>query len=112
MDSPIQAALAELEALSTDLDEAADTLLTAVETALLALAAAKGVDETLHATLAEQFQAIFAGCAFQDLAGQRLTRTRALLTGRPAPQGSLENGPALTGEGLGQSEADTLFATG
>jgi hypothetical protein len=100
------AALAEIEALKTSLDEACDQLMTQAESGL-ALASAQTVDPD---RVAAAFSEILSLCSFQDLAGQRLSRLADLLGGASdaRPDAHLLNGPANAG-GLDQSAADALF---
>lgn len=105
---PIAAALTEIEALKTALDEVCDQLMAQAE-AGLALTANPGADA---AQLTPIFSEILSLCAFQDLAGQRLERLTAALSGASVdtrPDAHLLNGPANAG-GLDQSAADALFA--
>jgi hypothetical protein len=101
------AALAEIEALQQALDDVCDQLMTQAE-AGLALAADPGVESV---QLTAIFSEILSLCGFQDLAGQRLNRLAAALSGATAdtrPDAHLLNGPADAG-GLDQSAADALF---
>lgn len=100
-------ALAEIEALKVGLDETCDRLMTQAE-AGLALTSETSLDA---ARLSAVFTEILSLCSFQDLAGQRLSRLAAALSGNSAdarPDAHLLNGPANEG-GLDQSAADTLF---
>jgi hypothetical protein len=105
---PIAAALTEIEALKTALDEVCDQLMVQAE-AGLDLTANPSADAT---QLTAIFSEILSLCAFQDLAGQRLNRMAAALSGASIdtrPDAHLLNGPANAG-GLDQSSADALFA--
>lgn len=100
-------ALDEIDALRGETEAAATQILDAAAVGLQLLA----TDPTPAVVdrVREALRAITAACAFEDLAGQRLSRLRALL------EGSLEadpllNGPALPGSGLDQAAADALFA--
>lgn len=100
-------ALAEIEALKSELETACDALLSAAQTGL-ELSCDTPVDgETVSLMFAE----ILGLCAFQDLAGQRLDRLSRALAGGAAetrPDAHLLNGPA-NGDGLDQAAADDLF---
>ncbi len=107
--SPDAEVHALVETVRVEIAQGADAVLTAAEAALNHLGAlrqgdAKGLDR------AEQsLCVILQACAFQDLAGQRLTRLDALMTGQACGD-PLLNGPALAGAGLDQAAADALFA--
>lgn len=101
------AALAEIEALKTGLDETCDRLMTQAE-AGMALASQPTPDAS---RLSAVFVEIMSLCSFQDLAGQRLSRLADAISGAGAdarPDAHLLNGPANRG-GLDQSAADALF---
>lgn len=106
-------ALAELAALRADITEACDALLSAGETALSKLSAARAGDDGAFDALEGLLCAILEACAFQDITGQRTTRIEQLLAGAQElhqPRDSLLNGPQLHGQGLSQQAADALFA--
>ena len=85
-------------------EEAANRIMTAAET--IAAALDRGEPK---AVLQEQLSATFEACAFQDLAGQRISKIERILAGEIIDDSGLENGPALSGRGLGQAAADALF---
>lgn len=108
-------AIGELIALiRSDIEGAGEAMVSAAEKALRDLAAARTEDagealDRLERTLC----AILEACAFQDLAGQRLSKLEALLADTP-PNGAaaadpLLNGPAGPGQGLDQAAADALL---
>lgn len=100
-------ALGEIAALKAELEAACDALLSAAQTGLELAADTPVGGEAVGAMFAE----ILGLCSFQDLAGQRLDRLAASLTGgakETRPDAHLLNGPA-TGDGLDQAAADALF---
>ena len=101
-------ALTEIEALRSELDAAADAILSAAQRGL-AMVSASPLDGD---GVGEVFAEILGLCAFHDLAGQRLERLSKRLAGEAPdrrPDAHLLNGPA-NGDGLDQAAADALFA--
>lgn len=101
------AALLEIGALKSGLDETCDALMTQAERGL-ALAMALGPEAQ---PVSDVFVEILSLCSFQDLAGQRLTRLSGAITNAGLdnrPDAHLLNGPANAG-GLDQAAADSLF---
>jgi chemotaxis regulatin CheY-phosphate phosphatase CheZ len=101
------AARAEIEALRAFLDDVCDQLMTQAETGLSLLAATPPASKAVE----EVFSEIMSLCAFQDLAGQRLSRLADLIAGGTIDTRSdagLLHGPADEG-GLDQAAADALF---
>ena len=98
-----------------EVEQAADHMLSAAEKCLRVLAAARAGDVDGLDNVERLLLAILEACAFQDLTGQRLTKLATMIT-RVGLQSSkddpLLNGPALTGQGLDQSAADTIFGRG
>jgi hypothetical protein len=101
--------------IRADIEQAADSMLAAAEMGLRDLDAVRqgsgGALDRLERTLC----AILEACAFQDLAGQRLSQLEAAVDAGTliAPSGDpLLNGPAAPGEGLDQAAADALLEGG
>lgn len=105
--------LALLARIRSDIEAAVDVFLEEASGGLQDLPAVAGGDAEAAARLEARLLRILEGCAFQDLAGQRLDQLAAKLD--PASPGQtgadpLLNGPALDGQGLDQASADRLFA--
>lgn len=107
-------ALEIIAAIRADIDLAGDTLLAAAEKGLREVGAVRAGEAEALDRLEEMLCAILEACAFQDLAGQRLSNLEAAVgKGVLAVNGGdpLLNGPAAHGEGLDQAAADALMAT-
>lgn len=103
-----------ITAIRADIDLAGDTLLAAAERGLREVGAVRAGDTLALDRLEEMLCAILEACAFQDLAGQRLSNLEvAVGDGGVLPEGAdpLLNGPAAQGMGLDQAAADALMAT-
>lgn len=101
------AALADIEALRSALDEACDSLMTQAELGLSLASASNSEDPRI----CDVFAQIMSLCSFHDLASQRLSRLACEINGSPADrraEAHLLNGPANAG-GLDQGAADALF---
>lgn len=101
--------------IRTDIEQAADSMLSAAEMGLRDIAAAREGNPAALDRLERTLGAILEACAFQDLAGQRLTKLEAAMAdvamGPGAPGADpLLNGPAAPGEGLDQAAADALMS--
>lgn len=100
-------ALAEIDALKASLEDVCDAIMTRAEQGVIVTA-----DPPIDAVaVAAVFSEIMVLCAFQDLAGQRLSRLSQALGGGPVdsrPDARLLNGPANAG-GLDQEAADAVF---
>lgn len=97
-----------------EIEDAVDVILTAAETALKELGAAREGNRLPGEILESRLSEILEACAFQDITGQRLSKLDAMVAdaARSVPQDDpLLNGPALAGQGLDQSAADTLMRT-
>lgn len=96
-----------------DIEQAADAMLAAAEMGLNDVAAAREGQAAALDRIERTLCAILEACAFQDLAGQRLSRLKSVIGETPlvAPGASdpLLNGPAAPGEGLDQAAADALL---
>lgn len=98
--------------IRSEIEQAADMMLAAAEMGLRDLAAAREGQPAALDRIERTLLAILEACAFQDLAGQRLTKLAgALETTRLAADGGdpLLNGPAAPGQGLDQAAADALM---
>ena len=101
--------------IRADIEQAADAMLSAAEMGLNDTQAARdgqaGALDRLERTLC----AILEACAFQDLAGQRLSRLAAMIGDASPGAGEaadpLLNGPAAPGEGLDQAAADAVMGS-
>ncbi|MBS0295627.1 MAG: hypothetical protein JSR45_04895 [Proteobacteria bacterium] len=103
-----------LEAIRTEIDGAANVILTEAEASLRSLAGARqGVEPSL-AELEGSLGRILQACAFHDIVGQRLAELRRMLSTPDAAlaRDPLLNGPALPGEGLDQAAIDALLQGG
>ena len=97
----------ELASLRTSLEAAAEDILGVIEKALAYTAQLE--DPQVRVDLDMLLFAALEACAFQDLAGQRLSNVARLLAGITAPVDPLLAGPQRAGVGLDQSAADALF---
>ncbi len=97
----------ELASLRSSLETAAEDILGVVEKALAYTSQLK--DPQARVDLDMLLFAALEACAFQDLAGQRLSNVARLLAGIAAPSDPLLAGPQRAGMGLDQSAADALF---
>lgn len=101
--------------IRSDIEQAADSMLAAAEMGLRDVAAAREGQAAAIDRIERTLCAILEACAFQDLAGQRLSRLEGALNAglvAPPPADPLLNGPAGPGEGLNQAAADALFGGG
>lgn len=103
--------LVVLTQIRADIEAAVDVFLEAAAAGLRELPAVSAGDAAAAARLEAHLLGILEGCAFQDLAGQRLDQLAGLIgPGSSASETDpLLNGPALKGEGLDQAAADRLF---
>lgn len=104
--------LVVLTQIRAEIEAAADVFLEAAAAGLRELPAVSAGDAAAATRLEAHLLGILEGCAFQDLAGQRLDQLAGMIA--PAPSAGsttdpLLNGPALKGEGLDQEAADRLF---
>jgi len=121
----------ELEAIVKATEEATHSIMTAAEEIM---AADAGTAAAYKAAVEAGCMRIFEACSFQDITGQRITKVVNTLTyieerlnglqkawgpeladdpvaGEPEVTGdaALLHGPALAGEGVGQSDVDAMF---
>lgn len=99
--------------IRADIEQAADMMLAAAEMGLRDIAAAREGQTAALDRIERTLCAILEACAFQDLAGQRLSRLSSVFgsTQAVADGGDpLLNGPAAPGRGLDQAAADALLA--
>tara|TARA_R110002012_G_scaffold322025_2_gene553883 strand:- start:73020 stop:73361 length:342 start_codon:yes stop_codon:yes gene_type:complete len=97
-----------------EIEQAADTILSAAEQCLKDAGAAREGESGAFDRLEQSLCAILEACAFQDITGQRLTKLHTMLdtlSVKGVDADPLLNGPALSGEGLDQGAADRLMAT-
>jgi len=98
-----------------EIEEAADAMLAAAEKGLRDIESVRGGDAQALDGLERMLCAILEACAFQDLAGQRLTRLNSMIgavaLGAVGGDPLLE-GPQAQGQGLDQAAADALFGDG
>lgn len=99
--------------IRADIEQAADAMLAAAEMGLSDIAAVRDGQTAALDRIERTLCAILEACAFQDLAGQRLSRLEGLIADvsiGPGPAGDpLLNGPAAPGQGLDQAAADALL---
>jgi len=101
--------------IRADIEQAADAMLAAAEMGLGDINAAREGQTAALDRIERTLCAILEACAFQDLAGQRLSKLEGLVAdavqaGAAAPPTDpLLNGPAAPGQGLDQSAADALM---
>lgn len=110
-------AIRELGAVRREMSDAADSILSVVEGLLDTVQAARAGGPLPLDALETGLCNILEALSFQDITGQRITRVTDLIgPGRRAPAAdapmSLENGPALPGQGMSQEEADALLNDG
>jgi hypothetical protein len=101
-----------IAAIRSETEQAADSMLCAVEKGLRDLAGAREGRKGALDSVEEALCTIMEVCAFQDLTGQRLSRLESMIADmRIGSTGGdpLLNGPALPGTGLDQAAADDLF---
>lgn len=99
--------------IRADIEQAADMMLAAAEMGLRDVGSAREGQTAALDRIERTLCAILEACAFQDLAGQRLSKLEgAIGASGPLPDGEdpLLNGPAAPGQGLDQAAADALFA--
>ena len=101
--------LDELAALRGSLETAAEDILGAIERAMACTALLD--DPQARIDLDLLLFAALEACAFQDLAGQRLSNVARLLAGIAEPSDPLLAGPQRPGMGLDQGAADALFGS-
>ena len=103
--------LVVLSQIRADIEAAVDVFLEAAAAGLRELPAVSAGDAAA-ARLEAHLLGILEGCAFQDLAGQRLDQLAGMMVPATSPASATDpllNGPALKGEGLDQAAADRLF---
>jgi hypothetical protein len=108
-------ARAIIETIRSEVEQAADMMLSAAEKGLRDLDAARTGQATALDAIERTLCAILEACAFQDLTGQRLSKLELMMEEvrlRDATGDPLLHGPALAGEGLDQSGADALMQSG
>lgn len=99
--------LDELAVLRDGLETAAEDILAAIEKAMERTSRIRDPQTRIDLDLL-LFSALEA-CAFQDLAGQRLSNVARLLAGIADPADPLLEGPQRPGMGLNQDAADAVF---
>lgn len=102
-----------IKTIRSEVEQAADMMLSAAEKGLRQVGAARGGSAGALDDLENMLLAILEACAFQDLTGQRLSKLDAMIGAIPTgPAGGdpLLNGPALPGQDLNQAAADALMA--
>jgi hypothetical protein len=100
--------------IRSEVEQAADMMLSAAEKGLRDVGAARQGSATALDSLEGMLFAILEACAFQDLTGQRLSKLESMIGSAlvgPVPVDPLLNGPALPGQDLDQSAADALFGS-
>jgi hypothetical protein len=97
----------ELAILRGGLEDAAEQILAAIEKAMERTGRIRDPQTRVDLDLL-LFTAMEA-CAFQDLAGQRLSNVARLLAGAALPADPLLEGPQRPGMGLNQDAADAVF---
>ncbi len=100
---------AEIEVIRTEVESAADAMLSAATHGLALVAKARAGDQSALDEMEATFCAILEACAFQDLTGQRLSRLKAHSLRVAYSEDALLHGPASAGAGLNQESADRLF---
>lgn len=101
-------------AIRGEVEQAADVMLSAAERCLSDLSRARGGEAAAFDRIEETLCAILEACAFQDLTGQRLSKLEAIMDANSSgviAGDPLLNGPALSGQGIDQAEADRLLKT-
>ena len=108
-------ARAIIDTIRSEVEQAADMMLSAAEKGLRDLESARAGQASALDAIERTLCAILEACAFQDLTGQRLSKLDLMIgavTLHDGPGDPLLNGPALAGEGLDQSGADALMQHG
>lgn len=98
-----------IETIRDQLDASADAIMTAAESGLRSLAATRSGEPAAVDALELSLTRILEACAFQDLAGQRLSRLSALIRDPDTKVDPLLAGPQTPGQGLSQDAADALM---
>ncbi|MGZ3375996.1 MAG: hypothetical protein ACXU8S_05305 [Phenylobacterium sp.] len=101
----------QIEVIHRELRIAADAILDATTAAMALTTTARAGDRQALDALDGLLLAILEATAFEDLAGQRLARLSASLSGQTRIEDPLLNGPTDTSEGLDQDMADALFGS-
>ncbi|MNQ25192.1 hypothetical protein D3C85_384050 [compost metagenome] len=106
-------AFAEIVAdIRQELANATEALLAFHEAGLRDIALLRDGDDTALSRLEGGLMTVLELCAFEDLIGQRLTQLCSAAPSTEPSQSapdSLENGPSLRGQGLGQAQIDDLL---
>lgn len=108
-------ARAIISTIRSEVEQAADMMLSAAEKGLRDLDAARAGQASAFDAIERTLCAILEACAFQDLTGQRLSRLELMVSAATLQDlagDPLLNGPALAGEGLDQAGADALMQHG
>lgn len=101
-----------IRTIRQEVETATEVMLSAAETGLRDLGAARTGQETAFDRLEQLLCAILEACAFQDITGQRLAKLEEMIgtaTAQPFGEDGLLNGPALPGAGLDQAAASSLI---
>jgi hypothetical protein len=101
-----------IRAIRADIEMAAESMLSAAEEGLRQMGGAREGQVGALDKVERILCAVLEACAFQDLAGQRLSQLQACVgdVAAPLPADPLLNGPAARGQGVSQSEADALLS--
>jgi hypothetical protein len=101
-----------IRTIRSEVEQAADVMLSAAEKGLRDLNTARGGQAAAFDSLERTLLAVLEACAFQDITGQRLSKLDAMIGAAPIGSGGggvLLNGPALPGQDLDQAAADALM---
>ena len=105
----MDAAEAEIRIIRSEVEQAADAMISAATLGLGLVTKARDGDAAALDSIEATFCAILEACAFQDLTGQRLSRLTSLGLGVTGDRDPLLAGPANPGAGLNQALADSIL---
>ncbi len=100
---------AQIRVIAAELNAAAETIISAITLALGHVEDAAKGDAQAFCAIKPTLCLMLEACAFQDIAGQRLTLLMTTLDGRSDQIDPMLLGPGGGGEGLSQDAADLLF---
>ena len=103
---------AQIRVIAAELNAAAETIISATTLALQHSDDARKGDPRALCAIKPTLCVILEACAFQDIAGQRLTALMTTLDGRDDEVDPMLLGPGGGGAGLDQDAADLLFGGG
>ena len=109
---PAGEAKAIIKVIREEVGQSVEAVMTNAEQALRGITAIRGGDSDALEHVEAALCAILEACAFEDIAGQRLSQLEAMVRAAVQPRiggDPLLNGPALPGQGIDQAAADAHF---